>query len=530
MSSQSKTDGSNALKERRIIVIEATQKQEQKKLRVAGYARVSSDSSDQLNSFTAQNTYFTKLIESNDQWEMVDVYADEGISGRSAEKRGDFQRMIADCERGKIDRIITKSISRFARNAKECLTIIRHLKSIGVSIYFEEQNIDTSIVTGEMLTAVFAGLAQAESESIAKNMRWSYEKRMASGEFNTCKNPLSYRMVKGQLEVDENEAAIVRMIFRDYLSGKSCEAIGAKLREMGVQSRDGKNAWRPTAISYILSNERYIGNALLQKRYTTESFPPKRKQNRGEVPQYYVEGSNPPIIDEETFAAANDLLKSRSEKVSRKRNDSPFTQKIRCGQCGTLARRKNENAKAIWVCYTHSRDAALCPIGPVPEREIKNAFLRLCFKLKLDNMSILRELEKDLTQLRNRKLLWSVDVIELNKRISDIAEQDQQLSELNSLGLADPDFYISQKNELAEQMRQAKLEKERLMSAKDDDSIKDTKRLIEALEDRPAYLDEFDDGLFEELVTVIIIEDNTHLRFQLRNGLELQETIEGTVR
>lgn len=530
MSSQSKTDGSNALKDRRIIVIEATQKQEQKKLRVAGYARVSSDSNDQLNSFAAQNTYFTKLIESNDQWEMVDVYADEGISGRSAEKRGDFQRMIADCERGKIDRIITKSISRFARNAKECLTIIRHLKSIGVSIYFEEQNIDTSIVTGEMLTAVFAGLAQAESESIGKNMRWSYEKRMASGEFNTCKSPLGYRMVKGQLEIDEDEAAIVRMIFRDYLSGKSCEAIGAKLREMGVQSRDKKNAWGVSTVTYILANERYIGNALLQKKYTTESFPPQKKRNRGERPQYYVEDSNPPIIDEETFAAANALLNSRSEKVSRNRNSSPFTQKIRCGHCGALAKRMEKNGKVNWMCYTHYEKATLCPIGQVPEGEIKKAFLRLYFKLKLDNMCLLRELEKNLTQLRNRKMLWSVDVIELNKRISDIAEQDQQLSELNSLGLADPDFYISQKNELAAQMRQAKLEKERLVSSKDDDTLKETKRIIEILENSPESLTEFDDGLFEELVTNIVIEDNTHLRFQLRNGLELQETIERTMR
>ncbi len=530
MSSQSKTDGSNALKDRRVIVIEATQKQEQKKLRVAGYARVSSDSSDQLNSFAAQNTYFTKLIESNDQWEMVDVYADEGISGRSAEKRGDFQRMIADCERGKIDRIITKSISRFARNAKECLTIIRHLKSIGVSIYFEEQNIDTSIVTGEMLTAVFAGLAQAESESIGKNMRWSYEKRMASGEFNTCKSPLGYRMVKGQLEIDEDEAAIVRMIFRDYLSGKSCKAIGAKLQEMGVQAKDRKRVWNSSTISYILSNERYIGNALLQKSYTTETFPPQRKLNHGEVPQYYVEGSNPPIIDKETFAAAKSLMASRSEKVSRNRNSSPFMQKIHCGYCGALARHKAENGKVNWVCYTHNKNAMLCPTGPIPDDEIKKAFLRLYFKLKLDNMCLLKELEKDLTQLRNRKMLWSVDVIELNKRISDIAEQDQQLSELNSLGLADPDFYISQKNDLAAQMRQAKLEKERLVSSKDDETLKETKRTIEILENSPESLTEFDDGLFEELVTAIIIEDNTHLRFQLRNGLELQETIERTVR
>lgn len=530
MSSQSKTDGSNALKDRRVIVIEATQKQEQKKLRVAGYARVSSDSGDQLNSFAAQNTYFTKLIESNDQWEMVDVYADEGISGRTAEKRGDFQRMIADCERGKIDRIITKSISRFARNAKECLTIIRHLKSIGVSIYFEEQNIDTSIVTGEMLTAVFAGLAQAESESIGKNMRWSYEKRMASGEFNTCKSPLGYRMVKGQLEIDEDEATIVRMIFRDYLSGKSCEAIGAKLREMGIQSRDKKNAWGVSTVTYILANERYVGNALLQKKYTTESFPPQKKRNRGERPQYYVEDSNPPIIDEKTFAAANALLNSRSEKVSRNRNSSPFTQKIRCGHCGALAKRMEKNNKVNWMCYTHYEKATLCPIGQIPEEEIKKAFLRLYFKLKLDNMCLLRELEKNLTQLRNRKMLWSVDVIELNKRISDIAEQDQQLSELNSLGLADPDFYISQKNELAAQMRQAKLEKERLVSSKDDETLKETKRILEILENSPDILTEFDDGLFEGLVTSIVIEDNTHLRFQLRNELELQEAIERTVR
>ena len=186
-----KIDGNLAVQpgERRVITIAANDKSETITLRVAAYARVSTKSDEQRNSYAAQNRYYTDLISAHEGWKLVDLYADEGITGTSAEKRDEFQRMMADCRRGLIDRILVKSISRFARNTKDCLEAIRELKSIGVSVYFEEQRIDTAIMSSEMITAVMASLAQKESESIGGNMRWSYQKRMESGEFNTCKAP-----------------------------------------------------------------------------------------------------------------------------------------------------------------------------------------------------------------------------------------------------------------------------------------------------------------------------------------------------
>ena len=223
MAEKKMTDGSMALQEKhyRVITIEATEKAQDIKLRVAAYARVSSASDDQLNSFAAQNNYYTTLISSKENWSMVDIYADEGITGTSAEKREDFQRLMADCRRGLIDRVLVKSISRFARNTKECLEAIRELKLLGIGVYFEKENIDTATMSGEMMTALFASFAQAESESISGNMRWSYQRRMQSGEFITCKAPFGYRLRNGKLEVEESEAEIIRLIFNRFLSGYS---------------------------------------------------------------------------------------------------------------------------------------------------------------------------------------------------------------------------------------------------------------------------------------------------------------------
>ena len=219
MAEKKLTDGSLALeqKKRKVITIEATEKSQDIKLRVAAYARVSSASDDQLNSFAAQNKYYTSLISAKDNWSMVDIYADEGITGTSVEKREDFKRLLADCRRGKIDRILVKSISRFARNTKECLESIRELKSLGVSIYFEKENIDTATMSGEMMTALFASFAQAESESISGNMRWSYQKRMQSGAYVPSSVPYGYTMIDGKMEIDVERARIVCEIFADYL-------------------------------------------------------------------------------------------------------------------------------------------------------------------------------------------------------------------------------------------------------------------------------------------------------------------------
>lgn len=238
-----------------------------KQIRLAAYCRVSTDKSDQLNSFVNQIKYYTDYTKKNPQYELVEIYADEGLTGTDMKKRSEFNRLLDDCKKRKIDRVITKSVSRFARNTQDLLVVIRMLKELGISVYFEEQGIDTSKMNMEMF-ATFPGLiAQQESVSISQNMRWSYQKRMQSGEYNTQSAPYGYTLENGELIVNESEAEIVRRIFDLYLSGVGKQRIANILNEEKVPLRYGSKTWTATTIKYILSNERYMGDALLQKSY-----------------------------------------------------------------------------------------------------------------------------------------------------------------------------------------------------------------------------------------------------------------------
>ena len=264
MSRQSQTSGNLALDQKKVIVIEAAPKAEAAKLRVAAYCRVSSDSTDQLNSFMAQLNYYNTLIASKENWTLVDLYADEGISGTSAEKRPDFQRLLSDCRRGRVDKVLVKSVSRFARNTRDCLETVRELKSIGVGVCFEEQHIDTSNMSGELLTAVFAAMSQKESENISAHMRWSYQVRMKGGTFLPSAVPFGYVIQDKKIVIDEERAGIVRAIFYRYLAGQSMDEIAAWLNQENIPVRLGikSRKWIRSAVSYILSNERYIGDSL----------------------------------------------------------------------------------------------------------------------------------------------------------------------------------------------------------------------------------------------------------------------------
>ena len=241
------TDGTTALAAQpRVIKIEAAEKPQNAQLRVAAYTRVSSDSDDQLNSFAAQNRYYAELISGKAEWRMVDIYADEGITGTSTEKREDFQRMMTDCRRGLIDQILVKSISRFARNTKDCLEAVRELKELGVNVRFEREGIDTANVSSELITAIYAAFAQKESESISGNMRWSCQRRMESGEFNTCRAPWGFRLDGKSLAVHEEEAEIMRRIFLEYLSGRNPREIAEILNAEDTSGRiwKYKSVWR----------------------------------------------------------------------------------------------------------------------------------------------------------------------------------------------------------------------------------------------------------------------------------------------
>lgn len=403
-----------------------------------------------------------------------------------------------------------------------CVFRIRELKELGVNVRFEREGIDTVNVSSELITAIYAAFAQKESESISGNMQWSYQRRMESGEFNTCKAPWGFRLDGRKLKICEPEADIVQRIFREYLSGKNPQEIADDLNASCLTER----VWNYKAVDYILQNERYAGNALLQKRYTPDMLSRQQKTNHGEREMYFVPGSNDAIISPEIFKRAQGLRQKRS--LGKAPVHSEIISQIRC-ICGARMRFKNVNSKWYLCCTSHDTKGD-CLITPIRETQIHASFCRLYYKLKHQSIPILEQMLTSLQLIRNRRMLWSPDIVALNKRISDISSQNQTLAFLKQQGLVDPDIFIAKTNELTKQLQQAKLEKEKLMDAESDMTALQTRDLIDILEDGPEFLDSFDAELFAELVEKIIIESNDSVRFCLKNGLELRESIERTVR
>ncbi len=361
-------------------------------LRVAAYCRVSSDSSDQLHSYASQIRKYTEEISHHQGWELVDIYADEGLTGTRMEQREDFNRMMADCRKGRIDKVLVKSVSRFARNTKDCLAALRELMSLGVTVYFEKENINTETLTTELMVSVSGALAQQESISTSQNQRISYKRRMERGEFITCKAPYGYRIKDGKnLEIHEKEAAIIRLIFTRYLSGESTTEIAAALTDMGLRTRDGKEQWNTFAVSYILQNEKYIGDALCQKTLATDSFPFIKKRNQGEKDQYYVDATHPAIIPKEMFDRANALIQRRSSTRGMSKKKYLLTKTIHCGLCGSVfSRKETKSGYVTWACRTHNDQAQKCPMGRIPESKVYAAFVRMYNKLKYHEGIILK--------------------------------------------------------------------------------------------------------------------------------------------
>ena len=292
-------------------------KQGVQKLRVAAYCRVSSSSADQLNSYARQIDVYTKYIKSKPEWQFVDVFADEGISGMKADNRPEFQRMMRMCELRKIDLIVTKSISRFARNVKDALEYARRLKHIGVGVQFEKEGINTLSLGDEMLLNTFTAIAQEESKSISQHQRLSIVKRMELGEYVDSNAPYGYRLVNKQLEIYEPEAEVVRAIFAMYLNGMSTQEIAFELTRQGIPTKNGKEKWKSTKVSYLLSNEKYIGDSQYQKTYRDTTVPFKQFKNRGEEDMYYATDTHTAIMDKDTFDKVQALQNKRKSQFSK---------------------------------------------------------------------------------------------------------------------------------------------------------------------------------------------------------------------
>lgn len=306
------------------------------KRRVAGYARVSTDSDEQFTSYEAQVDYYTRYIQSKPEWEFIKVYTDEGISGTNNKRREGFKEMIADALAGKIDLIVTKSVSRFARNTVDSLVTIRKLKENGVECYFEKEGIYTFDGKGELLITIMSSLAQEESRSISENITWGQRKSFADGKIHLAyKHFLDYKKGEdGRPAIVEEEAAVVRLIYRLFLDGKTQAGICRYLEDLSIPSPSGKAKWSKTTVTSILTNEKYKGDALLQKSFTVDFLQKKTKPNEGEVPQYYVEGSHPAIIEPDEWDHVQAEFARRKELGNAYSGKSVLSAKLVCEDCG----------------------------------------------------------------------------------------------------------------------------------------------------------------------------------------------------
>jgi len=335
------------------------------KKKVAAYCRVSTDQEEQLSSYENQMRYYTELITRNPDYEMVDIYADEGISGTNTKKRDDFNRMIADCRAGKIDLIITKSISRFARNTLDCLNYVRELKDLGIGIIFEKENINTLDAKGEVLLTILSSLAQDESRSISENSTWGIRRRFEQGQHKmSTKRFLGYDSdEEGNLIVNRPPAKIVIRLYEEYLSGKTVDYIARIFKAERIKNWDRKYNWQPSTLDSMLRNEKYMGDTILQKSYTADFLSKRRVMNDGVLPKYHIKRDHEAIIDVDTWEAVQAEIERRAQyckdhftnAYSQKTETNPFYAKIICGNCGSTYSRVKYTTRAStaitkWRC------------------------------------------------------------------------------------------------------------------------------------------------------------------------------------
>ena len=356
--------------------------------RVAAYARVSTDMDEQLNSYEAQISYYTEHIMKNPEWNFVKVYTDEGISGLMTKKREGFQTMIKDALSGKIDLILTKSVSRFARNTVDTLTTVRKLKDKGIEVYFEKENIWTMDSKGELLITIMSSLAQEESRSISENVTWGQRKRFADGKVSMpYKQFLGYKKgADGRPEIVPEEAETVRRIYQEFLLGMTYTGIAKGLGCDEILSPGGKETWSSSTIKSILQNEKYKGDALLQKRFTVDFLTKKQKENEGEVPQYYVTNSHDGIVSYEIFDMVQVEIERRKKYKVNGSSQNFFSGRILCGCCGEPFTRKvwhstTKYKRYIWQCGKKYAGKEPCTTPHFYEDEIMDAFVKLLSRL-----------------------------------------------------------------------------------------------------------------------------------------------------
>ena len=494
---------------------------------VVAYARVSTEKEEQEDSFERQVSYYTALINSKKEWKFGGIYADPGITGTRAEKRPDFLRMIEDCRAGKINKILVKSISRFARNTVDALNYIRELKELGISIYFENENIDTLTPGGEVLITILAAMAEQESRTMSTNIKWSYQKKFKNGEviLNTglmlgyTKAGRKDEEGREIYEINEAEAAIVRRIYREYLAGTTITRICRGLEEDGIPTKLGKKRWQYSVVNSILTNEKYTGDAVLGKTFKPDVLSKKRQKNMGQVPMYYAEGTHPAIIDKEMFEMVRvEMQHRKDEKVTAVGNSKytskyPFSGLLICGECGHKLRRHVRRVGSglmvpAWGCSNRiSNGRAQCDSHHVNEDTLQNTYTAAIRDMIEDAEEIMMAVKESaglVMEQENRAALERIEqeIIDLQNAVLELHKAKQQ----RSVTAAD---YAAQIKEYSQRMQELEAQQAELQTT--ENRYGEVKMWLDSFAEHiqsGAIMDADDSMIMKQLVEQIIVGDD----------------------
>ena len=510
-----------------ITKIEAADTHTEKKLRVAAYARVSTSSDEQLISLDAQKNHYEVLIRSHKDWEFAGLYFDEGISGTKMAKRDGLLALLDECEKGMIDYIIVKSISRFSRNTVDSIETVRRLCDMGIYIFFEKENIDTGKMEGELLLSILSSLAESESHSISENEIWSIQKRFRNGTFKISYPPYGYDYIDGDMVVNPEQSKVVKRIFDMVLSGSSTSQIAKALNAKGIPTRRG-GSWTSTTINGMIRNEKYTGDVLFQKSYSDERFT--RHRNNGERDQYFVANHHEAIISHEDYDAANAILdRNGAEKGiyadSRKyRNRYCFSGKIICGNCGAVWKRRKISGYFGYACTTHLADKDACGMKSIREDSIMAAFTTMLNKLIFARDKVLLPYANSLKNAERTEYLEELNAIE--EALEQNQQKRQQVTQLFTKGYLDPAIYAQQNDALIKQSEQLTAQKNAITAR-----VSGGDKLKKALEDILHFTagakmqTAFDDALFTRFVQNIIVYSRTEIGFAMKCGPVFRERI-----
>ncbi len=499
------------------------------KKRVAAYARVSTDNDEQLNSYEAQVDHYTRYIQSNSSYELVEVYSDEGISATSTKKRDGFNRMIKDALDGKIDLIITKSVSRFARNTVDTLTTVRQLKEKGVEVYFEKENIFTLDSKGELLITIMSSLAQEESRSISENVTWGQRKRMKDGKVSMpYARFLGYEKGEDGLpKIVEEEARVVRLIYKLFLEGKTPSGIAKHLTDSGIPTPGGKVKWQTSAVLSIISNEKYAGNALLQKGFTVDFLTKKRKVNQGEIPQYYVENSHPAIVSQEVYDLAQLELKRRKESGLYYSGNGPFASKIICGDCGQTYGSKvwhstSKYRRIIWQCNSKYKNGHKCGTPHIYEDDLKRAFISVFNSMIYNKAEFVAGYSAILDVVTETNYI-DRDIEKLQAENHVVMELMRVCVQENAHTAQDQEEYVHKYTALVGRYQEIKDRLGKLTDKRQERIVRrgQMKSMLHDLEQRETLLDEFDEDLWYATIETVTVKISGELVFRFRDGHEV---------